>query len=186
MRAVTILASAALAWFPAVQAAQAWCDPEQAILPPADLQAHPVKGSVGSDGLSSFGGVTLSFNPRDVEAAMGRIGIVSVPTTFVSAPEIVASFDFCKNDILVGSMDFDYAGAAKRIVLNASFFVEGAVQMREFADSLFAAYSVRVDESNDDSCFQDVACFRGTTKAGERFLLLDIGHQIQLYVMPPK
>jgi len=90
MRATTTFLASGLSWFLMSQVAWPWCDPILAIPPFVDMRAFPLKGAVGSDGLSSFGGVSLSSNPREAEAAMGRIGIVSVPTTFVSNPNLVA------------------------------------------------------------------------------------------------
>jgi hypothetical protein len=102
------------------QVAWAWCDPVLADPPIVDLRRFPLNGVVGSDGLSLFGGVSLSSNPQEAEVVMGRIGIVSVPTTFVSSPNLVPSLDFCKNDVYVGSMDFDETGFATGVVSHST------------------------------------------------------------------
>src|SRR5262245_40423360 len=104
MRTTTTILACKLVWIVTPpQPAWSWCDPVQAPSPYVDLRATPLRGSVGADGLSSFGGITLSSSPREVEVALGRIGIVSAPTTFVGDPQRVSSFDFCKNDVYVGS-----------------------------------------------------------------------------------
>lgn len=158
-----------------------------AAAPVLDLRSSPlIARPIGPDGHSSFGGITLAATPRQVASLGDGLGLAVSATTFIGRPLLVSLIAFCKDDRLVGKVDFDAAGRALRIMLNARFFIDGPIHVRDFADMLFKAYAVRPAKVDDDNCFRDVTCFTGTTGIGERFLLLDIGHELQLYVRPPR
>jgi hypothetical protein len=66
--------------------------------------------------------------------------------------------------------------------LRPAFFEINEVVLREFADRVFEHYRVRSVVVDDDVCYGDVTCFRGTSTKGENFMIARIGGEVRLLV----
>jgi hypothetical protein len=87
-----------------------------------------------------------------------------------------------QTDFCAGAMRFDEKDRVTKLELRPTYFGISKVVLREFADAVFEHYKVRPTKVDDDVCFADVTCFRGTTLNGEKFLLLRIGTDVVLHV----
>jgi hypothetical protein len=135
-----------------------------------------------TDGESSFRGLSLGMGRDEVASVLQRLnleeGVVSGNAT-----------DICRGEISIGTLRFDQNNRVIKLELSPYYFVVGRVDLREFADEVFKHYQVRPLEVDDDACFYDVTCFRGTTNAREQFLILRMGGAVLLHVwqrLPPE
>jgi hypothetical protein len=127
-------------------------------------------------GFSSFRGVRLDMQESDAQQALERLGyaLVSLQTT-ETAREI------CSGGFSMGTLRFDAKRRVSKIELNPAYFGVGRTYLREFADDVFKRFAVRKVPVNDDVCFGDITCFRGTSSA-EQFLILRIADDVQLHI----
>jgi hypothetical protein len=132
---------------------------------------------------SSFRGIGLSSQPDDVRWRAQSLGFETITWKLVGS-DVVSSVGICANRIEIGRADFDRAGKMIRLALKQRFFSEKPIFVRRFADDLFEFYDVQPTKVDDDVCFQDVTCFKGVSRYGERFLILRIGSSTELFVRP--
>jgi hypothetical protein len=130
---------------------------------------------------TSFRGIRLSSRPDNVRWQAQSLGFGAITSYFVGSDDVSAiTIGINRND--VGRADFDRTGTMIRLALKQRFFSDKPIFVRKFADDLFESYEIQTSKVDDDVCFQDVTCFRGTSKFGEQFLILRIGTDAELYV----
>jgi hypothetical protein len=134
-----------------------------------------------SDPYSTFRGIGLASQPEYVQRIGRSFGYEVDVSTFVG-DDTIAAISFYENCQLVGQFSFDRRGHMLRLSLKDRFFCNRDIFVRRFAEALFKRYAVTPAKVDDDVCFQDVTCFKGVSKYGERFLILRIGTEADLYV----
>jgi len=132
---------------------------------------------------TSFRGISLSNRPDNVRWNAQSLGFDTMTSYFVGGNN-VSAITIAINFDEVGRADFDRTGKMVRLALKQRFFSDKPIFVRKFADDLFESYEIQTSKVDDDVCFQDVTCFRGTSKFGEQFLILRIGTDVELYVRP--
>lgn len=138
---------------------------------------------VAQENYSVFRGISLASRPEHVRWHAQSLGFDTLTVHFVGDYD-VAAIVICANHKEEGRADFDRAGRMLRLSLMQRFFSESPIFVRKFADDLFEFYEVETRKVDDDVCFQDVTCFQGISRFGERFLILRIGADVELYVRP--
>jgi hypothetical protein len=125
---------------------------------------------------SSLRGLSLTMHESEAQAALHRLGF-----DLVSLPTDVNAMDICRKQTKIGTVRFDQNREIQKLELSPLFFAVGKVVLREFADSVFKHYKVRSLSADDDVCYHDVTCFRGTTTS-EQFLIVRIANDVQLHI----
>lgn len=125
----------------------------------------------------------LASRPQDVERVGRSLGY-DVDRSLYVGDSSIAAISLYKACVLVGRADFDRQGRMLRLSLKDQYFCDGPIFVRRFAEALFESYSVTPAKVEDDVCFQDVTCFKGLSKYGEKFLILRIGVDAELHVRP--
>ena len=135
-----------------------------------------------SSGYSSFRGIGLASRPEDVRRRARALGFDSDTSYYVGSDTEISSINIYKDWEEVGGANFDRHGKMLRLSLKDRFFCDAPIFVRRFAEDVFERYGVRTEKVDDDVCFQDVTCFKGVSKFGERFLIMRIGTTAELYV----
>jgi hypothetical protein len=188
MRALAVIVFLAAGLPPLLaESGHEWChDNTKARQRLAELGVSLTQPVASSSRYSSFKGITLGITPGEAAATLFREGFDIWINTYIKPKDTVSSFEIChpRARELAGWVEFDQSGHAHRLTLQADYFFDKDIPLRDFADRVFQHYKVRRDEVADDACFQDVTCFRGRTAAGEQFLILRINGLTRLYVRP--
>ena len=153
------------------------CPPPLVVEPPVSLEPifDPELATIDS---SSFRGLSLGLSRAKALNAILRLGFAIAPTWSASEAHIT----FCRGDRAVGSLRFNDSNQLVTLELRPAFFEVNKMVLREFADQVFEHYRVRPLVVDDDVCYSDVACFRGTTTKGETFVIVRIGGEVRLLV----
>jgi hypothetical protein len=139
--------------------------------------------SASSGPYSTFRGISLASRPEDVQRIGHALGF-EVDTSLFIGGNAIAGVSFYADCQSAVQADFDRQGRMLRLSFKDRFFCDRPMFVRRFADALFERYGVTPTKVDDDVCFQDVTCFKGVSKHGERFLILRIGTDAGLYVRP--
>jgi hypothetical protein len=169
------IAVAVLALSPVGAIAGIHCPPLHVVNPAAGSVLIFTPEATSAEG-TSIRGLSLGLSR---EAALNAVSQLEYSIAFPSSDR---NIDFCVGKDVVGSMRFTEENQLIKLELRPAYFGGGKVVLREFADRVFDYYGVRPTAANDDVCFSDVTCFRGTTSKGEKFLILRIGMDIMLHV----
>jgi hypothetical protein len=147
------------------------------------LDEEPAGGLASSAPYSAFRGIGLASRPEDVQRVGQALGYEVDTSPFVGESAI-ASVSLYADCQLVAQAAFDRQGRMLRLSLKDRFLCQRPIFVRRFAEALFERYGVRPLKVDDDVCFQDVTCFKGVSSHGEKFLILRIGTEADLYVRP--
>jgi hypothetical protein len=151
--------------------------PPFAVKPP--VSSVPIFGSeLTTFDSNSFRGLSLGLSRAEALNAVLRLGFAIAPTWSASEVHI----DFCRGDHVVGSLRFDENNHLVSLDLRSAFFEINQVVLREFADQVFTHYRVHPLVVDDDVCYGDLTCFRGTASNGENFVIVRIGGETRLLV----
>ncbi len=150
-----------------------------------DSKAMEVMPAAGQQYFSSFRGIGLDDGPDQMRAHAQSLGFDTF-TTYYVGETVTATVNICKHGEEFGSAYFDRQGMMQRLSFKDRYFSDPPPFVRKFADELFERYGVEPARVRDDVCFQDVTCFRGTSKRGEQFLILRIGTEAELFVRPAR
>lgn len=129
-----------------------------------------------ADGYSSFRGLRLGLSRGEAQLALLRLKFTN------AYPPSDRAIDFCAGQTVVGTIRFDENSRVMKLELRPAYFAVNKLVLREFADELFQHYEVRPLRVDDDNCFADITCFRGTTTT-EEFLILRIATDVLVHVV---
>jgi hypothetical protein len=125
---------------------------------------------------TSFRGLKLGMREQEAQEVVQRLGFA-----LVALPGSRRAMHICMGQTQVGTVRFDQHGRIFKVELSPQFFAISKVVLREFADSIFEHYKVRLTSLADDVCYHDVTCFRGTTLS-EQVLILRIAGDVQFHI----